>query len=121
MMLRALGARCAARPPAQHVARRVSALADDGHGAGERRFVLTLLAVEPKPRRRPVQVAERRSRSGLALHGAAFDVRRAHQVQPLGLVADAETSDTSPLLFRKPMPPARTNSTAALQEGTVRV
>jgi hypothetical protein len=42
------------------VARGVGSPADDGHGAGDRRRVPALHAVEPQPRCGAVQVAERR-------------------------------------------------------------
>jgi hypothetical protein len=41
----------------QFVARYIGAPADDRDGAGERRIVLTLLAIEPHPWRRALKVA----------------------------------------------------------------
>src|SRR5271166_720287 len=44
----------------QLVTRRISAPPDDGNGAGERGVMRTLLAIDPHPRGRAVQVAEGR-------------------------------------------------------------
>ena len=43
----------------QHVARYVAPPSDDGDRTRQRRVVLAKLAVQPEPRRRAVQVAER--------------------------------------------------------------
>jgi hypothetical protein len=54
-----VAAGCAPRLLPQHIARRVAAPADHGDRARQWRVMLALLAVQPKPRRRAVQVAER--------------------------------------------------------------
>ena len=64
--------------------------ADDGDRAGQRRVVLATLAAQPEPRRRAVQVAERGGRAR-GFHGRRLEARRAHQVQPLGLVVNPES------------------------------
>jgi hypothetical protein len=61
----------AARAPRalpQHVTRCAGAPPDDGDRARQRRVVLALLAIQPKPGRSSVQVAERGAGAG-RLHG----------------------------------------------------
>jgi hypothetical protein len=55
----------APRTPSKLVTRSVRAPTDHGDSARQRRAVLALLAPYPYPRRRALQVAERRPRSGL--------------------------------------------------------
>jgi hypothetical protein len=63
-----VAARAAARALPQLVARCLGAPADHRHGARQRCVVLAPLAIQPEPRRRPAQVAER-CRGTSRLHG----------------------------------------------------
>ena len=75
----------------KHIARGVGAPADNSHGTRQRRVMLTALAVQPEPRRRAVQVAER-CRRARGLHGADWTPGERLEFQPLLIVVDWEGS-----------------------------
>jgi hypothetical protein len=71
------------------IARCVGTPADHRHSAGDRRRVPALLAIEPEPRCGAVQITEGRGGAS-GLHATGLDARRAHRVQPLGVVGGAK-------------------------------